>query len=194
MHFSISAKKLYIKLRNLFAKFIKSFRDNLSRPYFLANSNAIGVFCAMLPIVGQTYLCFLLWLVMRKFKATQFSLPLSVAWTFLTIPIFMPFILFGYYKLGCGIISYNSMSFREFLHRAEKIIRTSTDWEYAIKNGLKFGISGACHLEFYKGIRYNGLEINKTERRCGDAEKAEHARRSVCDGACRRFVCRLAAH
>lgn len=140
MHFSISAKKLYIKLRNLFAKFIKSFRDNLSRPYFLANSNAIGVFCAILPIVGQTYLCFLLWLVMRKFKATQFSLPISAAWTFLTIPIFMPFILFGYYKLGCGIISYNSMSFREFLHRAEKIIRTSTDWEYAIKNGLKFAL------------------------------------------------------
>ena len=44
-----------------------------------------------------------------------------------------------------------------------------------LKNGLKFGISGACHLEFYKGIRYNGLEINKTERRCGDAEKAGNA-------------------
>lgn len=71
---------------------------------------------------------------------------------FLTIPIFMPFILFGYYKLGCGIISYNSMSFREFLHRAEKIIRTSTDWEYAIKNGLKFALDDIGHTADFRGF------------------------------------------
>ena len=152
MHFSISAKKLYIKLRNLFAKFIKSFRDNLSRPYFLANSNAIGVFCAMLPIVGQTYLCFLLWLVMRKFKATQFSLPLSVAWTFLTIPIFMPFILFGYYKLGCGIISYNSMSFREFLHRAEKNNKNKHRLGIRNKKWLEIRIRRYWHTAGFRGF------------------------------------------
>ena len=138
MFFSMAAKKSYFKFRKFFGNLRDCLKANISRPNFLASSNALGIFCAMLPVIGQSYLCFLLWLLMRRFKATQFSIVISEAWTLLTIPVFMPFILFGYYKTGCAIMSNSPISFGEFLRDAKDIIKTSTDWGHVMDGGFKF--------------------------------------------------------
>jgi len=50
----------------------------------------------------------------------------------------MPFVLYGYYKVGSWCIARDSITFEQFITQAKDIIRTSTNWESAIKEGMHF--------------------------------------------------------
>lgn len=131
-------QNLWPRIKNFFKNLKINLKKDLKRPLFLANSNAVGIFCALIPFIGQAYICFLLWLLMRKYKATQFSLTISVAWTILTNPLTMSFVLFGYYMAGCFALSKKTISFSDFIDNAKDIIEKSTDWIGVIKNGIQF--------------------------------------------------------
>ena len=82
-------------------------------PFYLARSNAIGIGLAFAPFPGQTPVVLALWLFLRRTKG-RFSLPVSVAWTFISnvftnLPLF-----YLYYKTGAFLThTRQTMSYAE---------------------------------------------------------------------------------
>lgn len=70
-------------------------------PEITARGSLVGMAWAMTPLVGiQMYLVFLTWLFTRKFFKWDFSLPVGIAWTWVTNVFTIPPIYYGFYVTG----------------------------------------------------------------------------------------------
>jgi hypothetical protein len=97
------------KVRSIWDKGIRLIRIRLivpllrspHPPEYKARGVAVGLAWAMTPLVGiQMWLVFMTWVASRKFFKWDFSLPLAIAWTWLTnvftmIPIYYIFYVTG---------------------------------------------------------------------------------------------------
>lgn len=84
-------------------------------PEYKARGVAIGVAWAMTPLVGiQMYLVFMTWLVSKKVFKWAWSLPLGLAYTWITnvftmIPIYYGFYVTGQWMMGRHVAAYDSL-------------------------------------------------------------------------------------
>lgn len=70
-------------------------------PYFKARGVAIGVMWAMTPLVGiQMWLVFMTWLFLKKVCKWNFSLPLAIAYTWVTNVFTLVPVYYGFYVTG----------------------------------------------------------------------------------------------
>ena len=70
-------------------------------PEFTARGAMIGMGWAMTPLVGvQMYLVFLTWLFTRRFFKWDFSLPIGLAWTWVTNVFTVPPFYYAFYVTG----------------------------------------------------------------------------------------------
>ena len=101
-------------------------------------SFAVGTFCGLIPCIGQAYICFLFWLFFKKFKYLNFSLLISSALTFVTNPLVMPFVLYGYYSVGETIIGRPSLTLGDFAEEAKHLFENDPNFGSLLKNSLSF--------------------------------------------------------
>ncbi len=84
-------------------------------PEYKARGVAIGTAWAMTPLVGiQMYLVFMTWIIAKKVFKFSFSLPLGLAYTWITnvftmIPIYYGFYATGQWMLGRPVTGYESL-------------------------------------------------------------------------------------
>lgn len=70
-------------------------------PYFKARGVAIGMMWAMTPLVGiQMWLVFMTWLFLKKVCKWDFSLPLAIAYTWVTNVFTLVPVYYGFYVTG----------------------------------------------------------------------------------------------
>lgn len=70
-------------------------------PEFSARGTAVGLAWAMTPLVGiQMWLVLMTWLFCKKVLKWPFSLPLGLAWTWVTNVVTLPPIYYGFYVTG----------------------------------------------------------------------------------------------
>ncbi len=70
-------------------------------PEFTARGAMIGMGWAMTPLVGiQMYMVFLTWLFTRRFFKWDFSLPIGLAWTWVTNVFTVPPFYYAFYVTG----------------------------------------------------------------------------------------------
>lgn len=70
-------------------------------PEYSARGTAVGLAWAMTPLVGiQMWLVFMTWLFCKKVLKWSFSLPLGLAWTWVTNVITLPPVYYGFYITG----------------------------------------------------------------------------------------------
>ncbi len=119
-------------------KIIDPFRSRIHSPPYLALSTAVGIGFGLLPMFGQAYLCFLLWLVLRRWKATRFSLVISCAWTFISNPFTTPFFAYGFYIAGQKMLGGSAMTFSLFLERAKALFAEDSSLGSLLKNSFDF--------------------------------------------------------
>lgn len=134
----IASKLGYFWQNTIFKKIILPFRENVKSPPYIAMSFAVGTFCGLIPCIGQAYICFLFWLFFKKFKYLNFSLLISSALTFVTNPLVMPFVLYGYYSVGETIIGRPSLTFGDFAEEAKHLFENDPNFGSLLKNSLSF--------------------------------------------------------
>lgn len=100
-------------------KIIRHFRESHAPVEELSMASAVGVFWAMTPLVGiQMYLVTFSWFLFRLLQI-RFSLPLALAWTWvsnpLTVPVFYySFYITGYWTFSMLGLEVNFITFRYF--------------------------------------------------------------------------------
>lgn len=71
------------------------------KPEVIARGSLVGMAVAMTPLVGiQMYLTFMIWLGARKLFKWRFSLPVAIAWNWVTNVFTMPPIYYTFYLTG----------------------------------------------------------------------------------------------
>ena len=150
-------------------------------PKYKALGVSIGVAWAMTPLVGiQMYLVFMTWLAMRKLFKRDFSLPLGLAYTWITnvvtmIPIYYGFYVTGQVMMNRPVTSYSNLkgtmeevffadySFWEKIMASFKLVLQ--DWGLGMVIGclpwaLVFGVGS-----YYITMRYERLRAEKKAQR-----------------------------
>ena len=70
-------------------------------PEYSARGTAVGLAWAMTPLVGiQMWLVFMTWLFCKKVLKWPFSLPLGLAWTWVTNVVTLPPVYYAFYVTG----------------------------------------------------------------------------------------------
>lgn len=70
-------------------------------PEYGARGTAVGLAWAMTPLVGiQMWLVFMTWLFCKKVLKWSFSLPLGLAWTWVTNVVTLPPVYYAFYVTG----------------------------------------------------------------------------------------------
>ena len=70
-------------------------------PEYTAKGALVGMAWAMTPLVGiQMYLVFMTWLIAKRVFKWGFSLPVGLAWTWVTNVFTMPFFYYAFYVTG----------------------------------------------------------------------------------------------
>ena len=150
-------------------------------PKYKALGVSVGVAWAMTPLVGiQMYLVFMTWVIMKKIFKRDFSLPLGLAYTWITnvftmIPIYYAFYVTGQIMMHRPITSYSDLkdtmkavfftdyTFWEKIMASGKLLLQ--DWGLGMIVGclpwaLVFGVSS-----YYLTMRYERLRAElKAER------------------------------
>lgn len=102
-------------LNNLFRycylKLIIPMKRERHNPKYIAWGTAIGLFCGFTPIVWQMNIVLLIWVIARFFKF-HFSLPIGLAWTwvsnsFTNLPLFYLYYITGSLIMGQEIGGYS---------------------------------------------------------------------------------------
>lgn len=68
--------------------------------YYISRGTMIGIVCSLMPVIGQTLVVLLLWLIATRFLRWRFSLIIAVVWTWISNPLTSPFIFYGLYVTG----------------------------------------------------------------------------------------------
>lgn len=97
--------------RYCYLKLIIPMKKERNNPQYSAWGTAVGLFCGFTPVVGQMNIVLLIWLVARFFKF-HFSLPIGIAWTwisnsFTNIPLFYLYYIIGSFIMGQEIGGYS---------------------------------------------------------------------------------------
>jgi len=97
--------------RYCYLKLIIPMKKERNNPQYSAWGTAVGLFCGFTPVVGQMNIVLLIWLVARFFKF-HFSLPIGIAWTwisnsFTNIPLFYLYYITGSFIMGQEIGGYS---------------------------------------------------------------------------------------
>lgn len=66
----------------------------------MARGTMIGIFCGLMPIIGQTSVVLLIWLILARLFRWQFSIVIAAIWTWISNPITSPAIFYGFYVTG----------------------------------------------------------------------------------------------
>jgi uncharacterized protein len=106
---------------------------------------AIGMFIGMTPTVGiQMWAVFMLWLVFRYFFDISFDLIIGTALVWISNPLTMFFLYYGYVTAGNALLAfrgkpYLEITFTAFRHQFSQIINAPdvSFWEIII-NGTRF--------------------------------------------------------
>lgn len=81
-------------------KLIRHFRESYAPVQDLCLATVIGLFWALTPLVGiQMTLVMITWFLFRLFRL-HFSLPIGVAWVWITNPLTMPIFYYAFYLTG----------------------------------------------------------------------------------------------
>lgn len=124
-----------------YGKLKSAFKTKSSSPNSLAVASAVGTAVGLLPVWGQAYICFLIWLVFKKFERLRFNLVLACAITFISNPITTPFFAYGYYILGSIFIEREPLTFDEFVDSAKDIIDSDSSFTIKLKDSFDFALS-----------------------------------------------------
>lgn len=83
-------------------------------PNYVALTVCVGVVAGLAPIIGQAYLCLLIWIIFRFFKI-RFNLIASCALTFISNPFTTPFLFYLFYITGQMLLGENTIPFTNFV-------------------------------------------------------------------------------
>ncbi len=102
-------------------------------PIIKARGVAVGLAWAMTPLVGiQMYLVALTWGVCRRFK-WSFSLPLALAWTWVTNVVTLPPVYYGFYVTGQAMRGVQSGDYGTLKHLInDTFMGDLTVWEQCL--------------------------------------------------------------
>lgn len=122
-------KTLVLLIRvKLIAPMVRSKAD----PEIVARGSFVGMAMAMTPLVGvQMYLTFMVWLGARKFFKWNFSLPVAIAWNWVTNVFTMPPIYYVFYvtgKLMTGSFAQRT-TYAKFCKLIKTVMDESGPWE-----------------------------------------------------------------
>ncbi|WP_242348476.1 DUF2062 domain-containing protein [Mucispirillum schaedleri] len=100
--------------RYCYLKLIIPIKKERHNPKYIAWGTAVGLFCGFTPIVWQMNIVLLIWFIARFFKF-YFSLPIGLAWTwvsnsFTNLPLF-----YLYYITGSFIMGQETGGYNEFI-------------------------------------------------------------------------------
>jgi len=156
-------------------------------PKYKALGVAVGVAWAMTPLVGiQMYLVFMTWLVMRKVFKRDFSLPLGLAYTWITNVFTMIPIYYGFYVTGQMMMHRPATSYADLKGTMEQVFLADytflekmaasfklvlQDWGLGMAVGclpwaLVFGVGS-----YYLTIRYERLRSELKQKRLEERKK-----------------------
>lgn len=102
------------------------FRANMGNPRYLALSLGMGVFFALLPIPIQSTLCFGVWLLLRRWRFSNFNIAMALAVTMVSNPLTDPFLFYAYYLLGVRALGMEAYSFLEFAGKLDSFAHLHT--------------------------------------------------------------------
>lgn len=95
----------------IYLKLIIPMKRERNNPEYVARGTAVGLFCGLTPLVMQMNIVFVIWLAAKIFKM-HFSLPIGLAWTwvsntFTNIPLLYIYYITGSFLMGQDIGGYN---------------------------------------------------------------------------------------
>ncbi len=101
--------------RYCYYKLIIPIKRERREPYYIARGTAVGLFCGFTPIVWQMNIVLLFWVVAKYFK-WQFSLPIALAFTWVSnaatnLPLFYLYFVTGRILTG----NFDLGSYQEFI-------------------------------------------------------------------------------
>lgn len=101
-------------------------------PDFIARGSLVGMAMAMTPLVGiQMYLTFMIWLAARRLFRWRFSLPVAIAWNWVTNVFTMPPIYYVFYvtgKLMTGTFAQRT-TYAKFYDMIKTVMNENGLWE-----------------------------------------------------------------
>ncbi len=100
--------------RYSYLKLIVPIKKERSNPEYIARGTAVGLFCGFTPMVWQMNIVLLIWLAARFFNI-NFSLPIGLAWTwvsntFTNIPLLYLYYVTGSLLMGIDIGGYSQFT------------------------------------------------------------------------------------
>ena len=81
---------------------------------YIARATGIGIFCGLTPIFWQMNIVLIIWVVAKYFKFS-FSLPIALAWTWISNGATNLILFYIYYKLGLFLLGRSGTSFDSFM-------------------------------------------------------------------------------
>lgn len=115
INIEVKMKKIKAFINRLYRygylKLIIPIKKERHNPKYIARGTAIGLFCGFTPMIWQMYIVMLIWIISRFFKF-HFSLPIGLAWTwvsnyFTNLPLFYLYYITGSMLMGQEIGGYN---------------------------------------------------------------------------------------
>lgn len=156
-------------------------------PEYKARGVAVGTAWAMTPLVGiQMYLVFMTWIIAKKVFKWNFSLPLGLAYTWITNVVTMFFFYYGFYVTGQFILNRPIQGYNHLKQTMESAFLAdytfwekwgaffkmlAYDWGLAMGVGclpwaLVFGV-----LSYYIVLKFEKARMARRERKLKEKRK-----------------------
>lgn len=150
-------------------------------PEYKAYGVAVGTTWAMTPLVGiQMYLVFMTWLISKKIFKWQWSLPLGLAYTWITNVITMIPIYYGFYVTGQLIMGRPIAAFDNLKNTLESAFMAdytfwekwgaffkmlANDWGIAMAIGCIPWMIVFGPLSYYLVLKFERARIKRREKK-----------------------------
>ena len=156
-------------------------------PEYKARGVCVGTAWAMTPLVGiQMYLVFMTWIIAKKVFKWNFSLPLGLAYTWITNVVTMIFFYYGFYVTGQLMLNRPIQGFDNLKSTIENAFLAdytfwekwgaffkmlAYDWGLAMGVGclpwaLVFGV-----LSYYLTLKFEKARLARRERKLKEKAK-----------------------
>lgn len=159
-------KKIAIvhKLYKYLIRLVKNKKDRT--PHYVALTVCVGVVMGVSPVIGQSYLCVLIWSIFRLLKI-RFNLIAACAITFISNPLTTPFLYYLFYITGQTLLGEGMVPFKIFVEQLNATFRDEFSYQmlkdtvFELLNGvakpiligyIPWGILGGA-LGYFLGYR-----------------------------------------
>lgn len=129
-------KLLTRPIRWIFRKFIIPLKKKQYKPEYVARTTAVGIGCGLFPIIGQSYLCFLIWLLMAKLLKKDFNLLMGCAWSFISNPFTTVPFFYSFYLVGSLILGMPERDYSDFAESFTNLFNEEFDLSLFLRSGI----------------------------------------------------------